>query len=76
MKKKSDEQIKYLATFVNTCAASSFTVGVLAPLAAAFYGLQGQATLIPLIIGTFIWFSAAIFIHLSVQRILGGLAND
>jgi len=42
MSKKSDEQIKYLATLVNTCAASSFTVGVMAPIAAAFYGVQAQ----------------------------------
>ena len=55
-----NERTKLLAAFMNTAATSSFTVGVLAPLAASFYNVQTAAiSLNSLLIGTGVWFLAA-----------------
>jgi hypothetical protein len=72
-----NERTKLLASALNTAATSSFTVGVLAPMAAAFYNLGPHpVTLRTLIIGTAIWFFAAIALHLAARRALKGLRDD
>ncbi|WP_158810090.1 hypothetical protein [Beijerinckia sp. L45] len=73
MSKRDDERIKYLATLVNTCAASCFTVGVVAPIAAAFYGAPPDTGIALFMLGTFVWLCAALSLHFSVRRILGRL---
>jgi hypothetical protein len=56
-----NERTKLLANAMNTAATSSFTVGVLAPMAAAFYNVGSTSvTLKTLILGTSVWFFAAI----------------
>lgn len=69
-----NERIKLLASAFNTAATSSFTVGVLAPLAASFYDVGAQPfALRSLLLGTLVWFSACVVLHLSAQRILRNL---
>lgn len=68
------ERIKLLASALNSAALSAFTVGVVAPTAAVFYG--AQPTVVPLrvlAVGILFWFSAATLLHLAAQRILGRL---
>lgn len=69
-----NERTKLLATAINSAAVSSFTVGVLAPIAAAFY--QVGNTSVPTgitILGTGIWIFAALAIHLAARVVLAGL---
>jgi hypothetical protein len=65
-------RIQLLATVLNTMAATSFTVGIAAPIAAGvFYG-QG----IPLhavVIGAVVWAVPLVFLHGLAQLVLGGL---
>lgn len=69
-----NERTKLLASALNTAATSSFTVGVLAPLAAAFYDVGGRPIVIgSLLLGTVIWFGACVVLHLSAQRVLRNL---
>ena len=67
------ERIKYLATLFNTCAAACFTIGVVGPIAAAFYGAPPRVA--PWLFGieAIGWLSVALSLHLSVRRILGRL---
>lgn len=70
-----NERTKLLAAALNAAAGSSFTVGVLAPIAAAFYNVSGSSG-IPLptiVVGVAIWFFAAAALHLAARRVLGGL---
>lgn len=67
----SNEQTKLLAGALNTAATSSFTVGVLAPLAAAFYDVGGRPVRLGLLlVGTSIWFLAALALHYSARFVL------
>lgn len=62
-----NEQTKLTAGALNTAATSSFTVGVLAPMAAAFYNVGG-ATHVPLkalVLGFCLWIGAAIALHMA-----------
>ncbi|MGC1861896.1 MAG: hypothetical protein WA733_12430 [Methylocystis sp.] len=70
-----NERTKLLATALNTAAGSSFAVGVLAPIAAAFYNVSGTSgvALWTIIIGVVIWFFTAAALHLAARHILGGL---
>jgi hypothetical protein len=47
-----NERIKLLAVALNTAATSSFAIGVLAPMAAAFYNFGANS---PLKLGTLSW---------------------
>jgi hypothetical protein len=69
-----NEQTKLLAAALNTAATSSVTVGILAPIAAAYYNL-GNATVLPhtVIIGGFLWFLGAAVLHFAARQILRGL---
>lgn len=69
-----NEQTKLLAGAFNTAATSSFTVGVLAPLAAAFYDVGGRPVRFGwLVVGTTIWFLAAAALHYRARRVLRNL---
>lgn len=70
-----NEQTKYLATWLNTIASAAVVIGVLAPLAAAFYGGTSLGTPSPaaLALGTVIWFLCGCALHLAARRILRGL---
>lgn len=73
-----NERIKLTATALNAAAGSSFTVGVLAPMAAAFYSL-GSTTGVGLetvILGAVIWILTAVALHLAARHVLGGLKDD
>jgi hypothetical protein len=68
-------RITLLANLLNTMAGSSFAIGVLTPLAAAFFysaappGLHLPAVLI----GVLFWLTASAVLHLAGRMVLGGL---
>ena len=69
-----NERTKLSAAALNTAATSCFTVGVLAPMAAAFYNIgPGRGSFQSVAFGALIWLSAASFLHYHGRRILGGL---
>jgi uncharacterized membrane protein YgdD (TMEM256/DUF423 family) len=69
-----NERVKLLALAFNTAATSAFTVGVLAPVAAAFYDL-GTARVSPrtVMLGACLWIGASVMLHLAGRRVLGWL---
>ena len=70
-----NERVKLLAGALNAAAGSSFTVGVLAPIAAAFYNV-GATSGVPLpviVLGAAIWLFTAIVLRLAARHVLGGL---
>ena len=69
-----NERVKLLALAFNTAATSAFTVGVLAPVAAAFYDF-GPSRDAPrtVILGALLWIAAAVMLHLAGRRVLGWL---
>jgi len=69
-----NERVKLLALALNTGATSAFTVGVLAPVAAAFYDF-GPSRNAPrsVMLGAVLWIGAAIVLHLAARRVLGWL---
>lgn len=75
MSKIQDEQTKLIAGALNTVATSSFIVGVLAPVAAAFYNVGGavKVPLGALVIGVVVWLGAAGPLHLAARHVLKGL---
>ena len=66
-----NERVKLTATWLNTLASATATVGVLAPLASIAYGL-GPAPVRPVIFlaSGAIWFLAALALHLGARRVL------
>ena len=70
-----NERVKLLAALLNTMAGSSFTVGVAAPVAAAFFYSAGPANLrLPAVVaGATAWLVIASVLHIAAQRVLGGL---
>ncbi|HEX8166970.1 MAG TPA: hypothetical protein VF601_14455 [Beijerinckiaceae bacterium] len=69
-----NERVKLTATWLNTLASATATVGVLAPLASIVYGLgPSQPSLIALVPAMAIWFFAALALHLGARRMLRGL---
>ena len=70
-----NERTKYLATWLNTIASAAVVLGVIAPLAAAFYGASGANAPSPLTlgIGALIWFVSGLTLHRAVRLILGRL---
>lgn len=68
-----NEQLKLLATAVNTAATSCFTVGIATPLAGYIYnvsGFQGSLSILTLGLGIVGWLAAATLLHLSAQGII------
>lgn len=73
-----NEQLKLLATAVNTVAASSVTVGLLTPRAALLYDLGGaRGTISPasLLLGIGAYLGGAGILHFTAPRILLGLRS-
>ena len=69
-----NERVKLLALAFNTAATSAFTVGVLAPVAAAFYDLTpSRGAPRTVILGAFLWIGASVVLHLAARRVLGWL---
>lgn len=71
----SNERTKFLATWLNTIASAAVILGVIAPLAAAFYGASVSDAPSPftLALGALIWFFSGLALHLGVRRILRSL---
>ena len=69
-----NERVKLLALAFNTASTSAFTVGVLAPVAAAFYDF-GPTREAPrsVILGAVLWIGASVVLHLAGRRVLGWL---
>lgn len=70
------EQTKLLATALNTCATSCFTVGIATPVAGYVYNVSNlQVTLSPwtLASGVCGWLFAAISPHILARRTLRSL---
>lgn len=69
-----NERVKLTATWLNTLASATATVGTLAPFASVAYGVgppnQGLATLLP---GAAVWLSGAFALHLAARHVLRGL---
>ena len=71
-----NERTKLSANALNTSATACFTIGVLAPLAAAFYKIgPGPVPFKSIAVGALIWLSVASFLHYYARRILGGLKS-
>lgn len=69
-----NEQTKLLAAALNTAATSSVTVGILAPMAAAYYSLGiTHVALSTVIVGGTVWFTGAIMLHMAARHVLRGL---
>jgi hypothetical protein len=70
-----NERLKLTAATLNTAATSSLTVGVLAPLAAAFYDVGGSRLLpvAPLVLGAALWISGVVALHIMARMVLGAL---
>ena len=66
-------RITLLANLLNTMAGSSFTVGVAAPIAAAFFYNPAGLRLAAVFTGAVLWITAAIVLHLLAQQVVGGL---
>ena len=65
------------ANSLNTGATSCFSIGVLGPLAAAFYNVKSDGMpLHVVIIGVAFWFGCAYILHKRAQAALGGLQDD
>ena len=69
-----NEQTKLTAAAFDRASTACVTVGVLAPVAATFYNVgTNPVGLNTLVIGTGIWFGAAVVLHWSARRLLRGL---
>jgi hypothetical protein len=67
-----NERTKLTANALNTAATSSFTIGVLAPLAAAFYNIGAAPVPVRSIVaGIILWLFAALCFHYGARRLLG-----
>lgn len=70
------ERTKLLANAIDRASTASFTVGVLAPTAAALYGAGGFFTPPPLAAAIAVgWIFAAVTLHWIARAILGGLRS-
>jgi protein-S-isoprenylcysteine O-methyltransferase Ste14 len=65
-----NERIKYLATWLNAIASAVVVIGVVAPIAAVFYGATGSPSPGILALGGALWLLAGLGLHLGVRRIL------
>lgn len=70
-KTAANERTKLLATALNTAGTSCVTVGVLAPVAAAFLGVGGAAAPWKVAVCCVCYLSAAVALHLLARRVLG-----
>ena len=71
-----NERTKLTATYLNTAAGSLFTAGVVAPIAAAVFGVTGPAGHVPTLtlgLGALIFLCASIALHAAARYVLKGL---
>jgi hypothetical protein len=69
-----NERTKLTASALNTAATSSFIVGVLAPVAAAFYSFGTvRIPVLTIALGVCVWLMTAVALHLGARRVLKGL---
>lgn len=72
------EQTKLLASALNTVATSCVTVGIATPPAGYIYNVSKFRTLVEpwvLLVGTVVWLSIAVSLHLGARRVLRGLSG-
>ncbi len=67
------ERVKLFATLLNTMAGSSFTLGVIAPIAAAFFYQTPNLPVLKVLLGSVIWTTVVMLLHLFAQAMLGSL---
>jgi hypothetical protein len=66
-----NEQVKLFAAALDRASTTSWALGVLAPLATAFYNPPALATgLWPTVLGTICWMLLATILHLEAQSVL------
>jgi len=71
-----NEQVKLFATSLERVGTSALTVGVFAPIAAAFFKIEGfNRDPLPLIIGVVCWSLLAPLLYVESQRKLRSLAQ-
>ncbi|MFD2649008.1 hypothetical protein ACFSX5_14560 [Devosia albogilva] len=71
-----NERTKLLANALDRASTACLTVGLLAPVAAVFYGAGGTALETwTFALGGGIWLFAAVALHLVARRVLGGLRS-
>ncbi len=71
-----NEGAKLTANYLNAAASSFFAAGVVAPLAAAVFGLTGPGTpvtTLTLAIGVVIFFAVSIGLHFAARYVLKSL---
>ncbi len=66
-------RVQLLANLLNTMAGSSFTVGVVAPVAATFFYSTGSLRFLVLVFGICFWIVIAAVLHILAQRVVGRL---
>jgi hypothetical protein len=75
--RRSDEQIKLTATFLNTLAAGTITVGVIGPLSAAIIAFPAAPfDLGNLVVGTSVWLLAGLGLHFAARFMLREVSDD
>ncbi len=71
-----NERTKLTATYLNTAATGFLGAGVVAPLAAAVFGLTGPGSpvsTLTLAIGILIFLAGSVSLHLAARYVLKGL---
>ncbi len=69
-----NERTKLTANWLDRAGTAAITVGVIAPLATALYGI-GPASILPaiLIVGVAVWFLTGLGLHLAGRYVLSRL---
>lgn len=70
-----NERIRLTATYLNTAAGSSLAIGVLTPVAAAFFYNAAPAglRLWLVVVSVAVWFTTSVVLHFLARWILRGL---
>lgn len=69
-----NERIKLTASWLNALAGAAAGAGVIAPLAAAFYGVaKAPVSAAALAIGVIVWLFVGIGLHLAARHVLRNL---
>lgn len=71
-----NERAKLTVGYLNAAAGSCFTAGVVAPLAAALFGVTGPGSAIPALslgLGVLIFFMVSVGFHILGRYVLKGL---
>jgi hypothetical protein len=71
----NEEKIKLVANALDRASTACLAIGVIAPLAAAFYTIDPahRPESLILVLGTVIWLTAAVALHWLARRTLGKL---